>query len=718
MIIKSVHVMNFRSILNEELSCSELTVMVGPNGTGKSTFLYALELFYDGSAKVEAGDFYNEDTSQEIVIGVTFGDLSTAAKERFTAYLQGDTLTVERVIRWIDGRAASSYHGASLQHEGFGAVRDGLLIKDRGRTARGQYDSLHAVATYSDLPSWTNLGAVEDALTAWEAAHGAECTRQRDAGNFFGFKEVGQGYLGQFTRFLFIPAVRDAADDAIEGRGSPLTVLMDMVVRSALAGKKELQDLREETQRKYDAIVDPDKMTELSDLATELSNTLHTYVPEASVHLAWLAAEPIHIDLPKADVQLIEDQYPTAVNRTGHGLQRAFIMTMLQHLTKAQATPASDAVVEANATEGGEAPAEREEKPAEILPNLVLAIEEPELYQHPNRQRHFARILLQLSRGKTPGVAKRTQLIYATHSPLFIDLDRFDQVRLLRKDPNGEDKPKQTKIVTTTLGRIAHLIWEADGSKGQEYTGATLVHRLQSLMTPRVNEGFFAKTVVLVEGEDDCAAIGGAAIARNVDLEAHGVSVIPVGGKRSLDRPALIFREFGIPVYLVWDSDAGKGEATGTCTECKKPLEGKHDPADNRRLLRICGAAEEDWPSMLTATFCCFKVDLETTLREELGPPVFDELLSTCQEEFCIPRRKFAIKNPKVIAEIIERGKERGCESATLNGIVNNVMALSTPRAEPPLVYRIAPRLAADAYAERPAEAVDAVGRPSTATPK
>jgi hypothetical protein len=121
---------------------------------------------------------------------------------------------------------------------------------------------------------------------------------------------------------------------------------------------------------------------------------------------------------------------------------------------------------------------------------------------------------------------------------------------------------------------------------------------------------------------------------------------------------------------------------------------------------------------MLTATFCCFKVDLETTLREELGPPVFDELLSTCQEEFCIPRRKFAIKNPKVIAEIIERGKERGCESATLNGIVNNVMALSTPRAEPPLVYRIAPRLAADAYAERPAEAVDAVGRPSTATPK
>jgi predicted ATP-dependent endonuclease of OLD family len=158
-----------------------------------------------------------------------------------------------------------------------------------------------------------------------------------------------------------------------------------------------------------------------------------------------------------------------------------------------------------------------------------LAIEEPELYQHPNRQRHFARILLQLSRGKTPGVAKRTQVVYATHSPLFVDLDRFDQVRLLRKEANGDHLPKQTRVVTTTLERIAELLWEADGKPEQKYTAATLSHRLQALMTPRVNEGFFAGTVVLVEGEDDCAAIMGAASAKTVDLEAEGISVIPMG---------------------------------------------------------------------------------------------------------------------------------------------------------------------------------------------
>ncbi len=686
MIIQSVHVKNFRSVLDEQLLCSELTAIVGPNGAGKSSFLRALELFYDGSAKVEVGDFYNEDTNEEIVIGVTFADLSAEAKERFSAYVQDDTLTVERAIRYVDGRVSSSYHGASLQHTEFGPLREGLAVKDRGKTAKDQYNTLRDDSKYNALPAWTTLGAVEEVLTAWEAAHAAECIRQRDAGNFFGFQEVGQGYLGRFTRFLFIPAVRDAADDAMEGRGSPLTVLMDMVVRNALAGKRELQDLEEETQRKYDEIVDPNKTPELSGLATELSTTLHTYVPEASVQLRWLPAEPVHLDLPKADVHLIEDQYPSAVHRTGHGLQRAFIMTILQHLTKAQATPAqaegADSETATPLTTDG-APTEAAVVPVEVLPNLVLAIEEPELYQHPNRQRHFAKILLQLSRGKTAGVAKRTQVIYATHSPLFVDIDRFDQVRLLRKEPSGTDKPKQTTVVSTTLAKIAHLVWEADGATGPEYKAATLGQRLQALMTPRVNEGFFAQAVVLVEGEDDCAAIMGAANATGVDVEAHGVSVIPVGGKRSLDRPALIFREFGIPVYLVWDSDYGKGEVTGTCGECKKPFEGKHDPADNRRLLRILGVAEEDWPNMLTPTFCCFMVDLESTLREELGSAVFDELLAACQTEYAIPKRKHALKNPKVIAAIIQRAKARGCESNTLNTVVNHIMALSAATPQP-----------------------------------
>jgi predicted ATPase len=686
MIIQSVHVKNFRSILDATLPCSELTAIVGANGAGKSTFLRALALFYDPSLRVDHEDFYDCDVAQEIVIAVTYANLSSEAKEQFEPYLQHDTLTVERVTRYLDGKPITTYHGASLRHEAFDALRAELNASGRAKQAKEAYNSLRSDAQYTALPAWSNLQAGRDALRDWEAAQPAVCSRGRDEGQFFGFKEVGQGYLGRFTRFLFIPAVRDAADDAAEGKGSVLTSLMDMVVRSRLAGNAELKALEEETQRKYDAIVDPTKTPELRGLATELSSTLHTFVPEAAIELKWLPAERVALDLPRADVRLIEDQYETAVHRTGHGLQRAFILTMLQHLTKAQATPTAEDVNEESETAtplvGDVAPltAETAVAPAatepEILPDLVLAIEEPELYQHPNRQRHFSRILLQLSRGVTPGVAKRTQVIYATHSPLFVDIDRFNQIRLLHKESNGSGKPKTTRVVNTTLATVAKLVWHGDGGTGPVHTPEYFSQRLVALMTARINEGFFAKAVVLVEGDDDVAAIVGVATARGVDLEALGIAVIPVCGKRNLDRPALIFREFGIPSYLVWDGDADKATITGYCSECHKPLEGKHDPAENRRLLRILEVGDEDWPCAITPKYCCFKHDLETSMKEELGAPLFDELLEACKAEFCMTKRKYAIKNPKVITAIIERAKARGKESATLNAIVDHIVRL------------------------------------------
>src|SRR5262249_11088176 len=154
------------------------------------------------------------------------------------------------------------------------------------------------------------------------------------------------------------------------------------------------------------------------------------------------------------------------------------------------------------AESGGEISQPEESQPEQgtILPDLVLAIEEPELFQHPNRQRHLAKLFLQLAHGSTPGVANKTQIIYATHSPLFVGIDRFNQLRLFKKMPNGEGKPKVTKIVRVTLDHIAEKLWEMDGKQGVPYTAINLGPRLHAIMTPVLNEGFFADAVVLVEG--------------------------------------------------------------------------------------------------------------------------------------------------------------------------------------------------------------------------
>lgn len=664
MIIESVHVKNYRSILDEILYCENLTVLVGVNGAGKSSFLQALDLFYSPSPKIDSEDFYNGDTTSEVVVAITFKDLSTEAKGLFSSYLQGDKLTVERVFVSDNGKAVAKYHGATLQNLAFQGIRDGLTEKDRGKTAKKKYESIRTMPEYNTLPVWSNLGAVQDNLRQWEADNLDKCTRQRDDGQFFGFKEVGRGYLGRFTRFLFIPAVRDASDDTTEGRGSVLTVLMDLVVRSILASKKEVIKLQEETQKRYREIMDPTKLTELTTLADQMTSTLKTFVPDAKIDLRWLPLSQVKIDMPQADVKLVEDGYSSAVVRTGHGLQRVFILTMLQHLALAQTTSAVS-------TMNTEKP-----RPDAKLPNLVLAIEEPELYQHPNRQRHFTKVLFRLASGKTPGVAEKTQIIYGTHSPLFVGIDRIDQIRLLQKISNGEGKPKVTKVVGGNLDKVAETIWNADGKPGQKYTGLTLLPRLQATMTPWMSEGFFANVAVLVEGEDDRAAILGVAKAMGHELESSGFSVIPCGGKTNIDKPYAIFRQLGISVYTIWDSDHGKGETEGMCDKCGRPLDRKPDPRENRRLLRLVGRDETDWPEYVEDTFACFKCDLETTLKNEIGRKLFEECLRECQSDFCISKRKHAIKNPNVIMSIVKKTQKQGRYSSTLKGIVEKILAL------------------------------------------
>ncbi len=380
-----------------------------------------------------------------------------------------------------------------------------------------------------------------------------------------------------------------------------------------------------------------------------------------------LTAGGIEVSLPKAAVNLVEDGYSAGVARTGHGLQRAFILTMFQHLAAVQARGS-----------GGAAPQEGDEQPegerasqrepvgqATAMPDLVLAVEEPELYQHPSRQRHLATVLLKLATRTLLGVTERTQVIYATHSPLFVGIDRFNQIRVLQKVPNGAGTPMITRVVAGQGNSVAEELWKVcdgkdkDGNPVPTFTWETLKPRLQAIMTPWTSEGFFADVVVLVEGEDDRAAILGTAQALGHDLESQGFAIIPCGGKSCLDRPALIFRSFGIPTFILWDSDK----------RAKEPR-----IYENHRLLLLVGAGVEDWPSAVGPDYACFENKLEDTIESEIGSEAFEEILSECRQEYSISKREDGLKNPFVFAELIRRATVRGHRSLTMEAIVNAIV--------------------------------------------
>jgi putative ATP-dependent endonuclease of OLD family len=76
MLIKTLHVKNFRSILDQELSLLRLTALIGRNNVGKSSFLQALKLFYEPLAVCKSEHFYDKNTSEPIQIVVTYTELS------------------------------------------------------------------------------------------------------------------------------------------------------------------------------------------------------------------------------------------------------------------------------------------------------------------------------------------------------------------------------------------------------------------------------------------------------------------------------------------------------------------------------------------------------------------------------------------------------------------------------------------------------------------
>ena len=476
--IKEISVKNFRSILEETLECDPLTALVGRNGSGKSAFLSALELFYDTSPIVTEDDYYDQNVDEDIEVEIAYHELTDEAQEAFAKYVDEGVLRIVRVFDFEQGRKSGSFHGMHLQNPDFTDIRQAA----GRREITNRYNRLRTDPKYQGLPGVRSADMALTELETWEAENPDELERLRDEGQFFGWGNVGQGRLNRHTELIRIPAVRDAGDDAVEGRGSSVTRIMDRVVRGALQSREEFVQFKQATMQRISEITDPSKIPEFNNLERRLTATLNAYVSDASVLLEWGQREDFEVPLPQARVRLSEDGFGSLVDKTGHGLQRAFILTMLQHLAAAERTVEVDADAEAES---------RSQVNENVLPSLVLAIEEPELYQHPSRQRHFAKVLLELATGVIPGVASDTQVIYTTHSPLFVGLDRFQQIRLIRKVALDFEQPKISKINRTDLGTVAIKLWKSKGSIGTPYTAESLKPRLQAILNAMDERRFF-----------------------------------------------------------------------------------------------------------------------------------------------------------------------------------------------------------------------------------
>ena len=171
---------------------------------------------------------------------------------------------------------------------------------------------------------------------------------------------------------------------------------------------------------------------------------------------------------------------------------------------------------------------------AKVFPeSTIFLIEEPELYLHPQGRAD----LFNIFKGLTE---KGSQIIYTTHSQEFIDIEYFSNIAVVRK------VKEETKYLTKIL-QINESNFLMNWKKQTGINEATLDSIklfLKNVSDAETNKGFFAKKIVLVEGQTEKWMLPIYAKKEKLDFEKNNIEIINVSGKNNIEKFYILLKEF------------------------------------------------------------------------------------------------------------------------------------------------------------------------------
>jgi len=235
--LAKLNVQNFRSLRDVSIDFDPLTAFLGRNGAGKSTILAALNHFFSPGAQVHDYDYFNRDTTSEIRIQSFFVDLSDAEKDSFGSYVVDAQLVVTKVINL----GGVQYVGSRLQFPPFADVRSRKGASEQIRAFNALVDGGEHEGLAVRVRSQTNL---ESVMIDFESANPKKLEPIESPTQFFGPTSVGGGKLDNFTRFVYIPAVRDAWSE-LDRKGA-IVQLIDLLVRRRVEARDDVQKVNAE----------------------------------------------------------------------------------------------------------------------------------------------------------------------------------------------------------------------------------------------------------------------------------------------------------------------------------------------------------------------------------------------------------------------------------------------------------------------------------------
>jgi hypothetical protein len=567
-LIKRARIQNFRCLKDVEIVFDTVTTFIGPNGVGKSTVLRALDWFFNGGVLTDEDVLYGAD-QRWIRVEVELDHLTAADREALTGrYAPGSRDSIMAWRTWADGQETMKIQAYAFpQFEEIRASAAGAVAK-RARYNKLCLDHPDLELVSPDASSWL---ACEAAMAGWEREHPEY------------LKDVGgsETYLIDSELFTYVLVTADlrAGEETQDSRTALLGQLLERSIDRTEADA-ELQELASGYLKRQAEIHAAHYTPRLDELSAALSREVASFTQGRSVKVSTVNADP-KPQRVQFSLSIRDGQTDTRVDRQGHGFQRALLIAVLKALANHGAQAGQPGVI-------------------------CLAIEEPELFQHPVQARAFASVLRKLAQD----TLQQMQVTYATHSPFFIEASHFPQVRRVsRRFTNAESSPVVTVAHVTEDQVVDHL---------SDFVPAESVRRrTAALCIDTLPEAMFAEAVILVEGSTDQAVLEGCAERADDFLSSHGIEVVEVNGKGGILLPYAILKLLGIPCYLIFDGDRGCADRmrANQKTETQITAAEAAIRKDNRRILRYFDVVEEDWPATgVHKSYAVFEDCVETEL--------------------------------------------------------------------------------------------------------
>lgn len=508
--LTSLSIKNLRAIETLDIVLGNFTSLIGPNNTGKTTILRAAEILLN-QIKPDPSEWrYGHEDEPIVVIG------------EFTSLEDW-----ERDTPGISG-----------------LIHDGKILLRATATRDGNSSSLDydAYTRPADIDGWTNKWtelsaqiktvAVELGIDgrAWKTGANRQRVKEELAKNYselitFGEPEWSSEHISitpalkqALPQAVYIHAVRDASDDAKPTAKTSFGLLLKRIVLPAIQGSEEYQNLLQAVQALSDKMraTGDDQLATISELAAKLSSGMSSII-EAKV--VFKLDSPDTEKFVGANTGInIDDGTETPIQLQGHGAQRALIFAMIEVLA------AQDAAVT-----------------GEHQRSTVLLFEEPEIYLHPHLMRRLKDSLTDIARRND------WQVGITTHSPFFV---------------NVAEDPKSL-VITSRPAPTAPIVKKQLLTDPFESTDGAYDYRiaLRAALNfhPTVAEAFFARRVVLVEGDTELAVFrhsdGIHSLYGIEQLSQDTTTIVSCGGKWTIPAMARILKAFEIPFRIIHDQD-------------------------------------------------------------------------------------------------------------------------------------------------------------------